>query len=219
MLENSSENDDLVQEGYLRAEDQLMQRIDEKKEELLSLMTSMQNTIKELTQLRFQVSHDIPVETADEPQKDRAGHDLLQRKSHEANVLSSDEQFLRKVYALKAQLASIEKPQMDIRHRDIMSEKEGSILETTTLTNDWKWPLSSDDYKRYGRQLIMPEIGLKGTSPLPYEGFSLLTRTRPTPFKSVISSNCRCWRSRVSSSRLSSRRRHRHRRTRGRRHR
>lgn len=26
----------------------------------------------------------------------------------------------------------------------------------------WSWPLTAEDYKRYGRQLIMPEIGLQG---------------------------------------------------------
>jgi adenylyltransferase/sulfurtransferase len=31
-----------------------------------------------------------------------------------------------------------------------------------------KWPLEKNEYKRYGRQLIMPEIGLKGESSLPY---------------------------------------------------
>jgi adenylyltransferase/sulfurtransferase len=28
-----------------------------------------------------------------------------------------------------------------------------------------KWPLDNFEYKRYGRQLIMPEIGLQGTAP------------------------------------------------------
>ena len=30
--------------------------------------------------------------------------------------------------------------------------------------HDWTWPLDVDEYKRYGRQMIMPEIGLKGCS-------------------------------------------------------
>lgn len=29
-------------------------------------------------------------------------------------------------------------------------------------SSDWTWPLDIDEYKRYGRQMIMPEIGLKG---------------------------------------------------------
>lgn len=27
---------------------------------------------------------------------------------------------------------------------------------------DWKWPLDAEEYRRYGRQMIMPEIGLEG---------------------------------------------------------
>lgn len=26
-----------------------------------------------------------------------------------------------------------------------------------------RWPLDIDEYKRYGRQLVMPEVGLKGS--------------------------------------------------------
>lgn len=31
--------------------------------------------------------------------------------------------------------------------------------------NDWRWPLDADEYRRYGRQMIMPEIGLEGSLP------------------------------------------------------
>ena len=31
-----------------------------------------------------------------------------------------------------------------------------------------KWPLDHTEYKRYGRQLIMPEIGLQGTIFVPF---------------------------------------------------
>lgn len=27
---------------------------------------------------------------------------------------------------------------------------------------EWEWPLDAEEYKRYGRQMIMPEIGLEG---------------------------------------------------------
>ena len=34
------------------------------------------------------------------------------------------------------------------------------------LTNEreetWKWPLKAEEYTRYGRQIIMPEVGLQG---------------------------------------------------------
>ena len=44
--------------------------------------------------------------------------------------------------------------------------------------NKWakSWDLTSEEYKRYGRQLIMPEIGLRGgLSSLKYDGWPSLT--------------------------------------------
>lgn len=32
--------------------------------------------------------------------------------------------------------------------------------------SDWGWPLDADEYRRYGRQMIMPEIGLEGSLPI-----------------------------------------------------
>lgn len=43
-------------------------------------------------------------------------------------------------------------------------EKEFAI---SNLDERGRWPLDTDEYKRYGRQLIMPEIGLKGLSLYP----------------------------------------------------
>ena len=43
--------------------------------------------------------------------------------------------------------------------------QEGGVEGAPTAhtgTNRTRWPLSPDEYKRYGRQLIMPEIGLHG---------------------------------------------------------
>ena len=28
--------------------------------------------------------------------------------------------------------------------------------------SEWAWPLDAEEYQRYGRQMIMPEIGLQG---------------------------------------------------------
>lgn len=30
----------------------------------------------------------------------------------------------------------------------------------------WKWPLSEGEYERYGRQLILPQVGINGMLPL-----------------------------------------------------
>ena len=28
--------------------------------------------------------------------------------------------------------------------------------------SNWNWPMKREEYKRYGRQLIMPEVGIRG---------------------------------------------------------
>lgn len=48
-------------------------------------------------------------------------------------------------------LASSSRP--DIREKEVAISK---------LEERGRWPLDIDEYKRYGRQLIMPEVGLKG---------------------------------------------------------
>ena len=36
--------------------------------------------------------------------------------------------------------------------------------EAQGSTPNWNWPMKREEYKRYGRQLIMPEIGIRGTA-------------------------------------------------------
>lgn len=57
---------------------------------------------------------------------------------------------------LKTQLASLEK-----------STKEGTVKTASAVLNEsQKWPLSQEEYKRYGRQMIVPNIGLEGQQKL-----------------------------------------------------
>lgn len=59
--------------------------------------------------------------------------------------------------ALKEQLAQVESAQQ---------EKHGGPGTTHTGGGDgtaaWKWPLSAAEYERYGRQLILPHVGING---------------------------------------------------------
>lgn len=57
-----------------------------------------------------------------------------------------------------------------------------SLVDRLELPQEDKWgeylDLTSEEYKRYGRQLIMPEIGLRGgLSSLKYNGWLFLTPT------------------------------------------
>lgn len=80
-----------------------------------------------------------------------------------------------------------------------ISKKQATISK---LEEHGRWPLDTDEYKRYGRQLIMPEIGLKGPLLYPtYQRLGWLINTwtfRPTQAQGCIRFDCRCWRTWMS---------------------
>ncbi|OTA98498.1 hypothetical protein M426DRAFT_109555 [Hypoxylon sp. CI-4A] len=62
---------------------------------------------------------------------------------------------------LRRQLAELEsstKPSRTAQAPDSILDHKKSTEESLT----WKWPLSEDEYSRYGRQLILPTVGIKG---------------------------------------------------------
>lgn len=56
--------------------------------------------------------------------------------------------------ALKAELAAA----------DTQSSKRD-----TSSDSRWKWPLSAPEYERYGRQLIVPAVGVSGQLAPPFQ--------------------------------------------------
>ena len=74
---------------------------------------------------------------------------------------------------LKRQLAIAEAVDLSQASRPVSpstavsTDAELSVEQPTTAKhgeNDSRWPLDADEYRRYGRQMIMPEIGLEGFS-------------------------------------------------------
>lgn len=68
--------------------------------------------------------------------------------------------------SLQAQIAATE-TQLAALKRDLENAEQaaatnaGNRTETSNGTKT-RWPLLQDEYKRYGRQLIMPQVGLQG---------------------------------------------------------
>jgi adenylyltransferase/sulfurtransferase len=50
-------------------------------------------------------------------------------------------------------------------HDDFRSEVFAALSHIEDEQPTRRWPLDQTEYRRYGRQLIMPEIGLQGTFP------------------------------------------------------
>ncbi len=92
----------------------------------------------------------------------RAAFDRMSRPQTEVETLRS--QILRienQLADLKVKLVEAETSASHLgdSSRPDIREKEVTISK---LDERGRWPLDTDEYRRYGRQLIIPEIGLKG---------------------------------------------------------
>lgn len=57
---------------------------------------------------------------------------------------------------LRRELESAEKAAIDIKRQDADRPKEDRAGEKR------QWPLLNEEYRRYGRQMIVPQLGLQG---------------------------------------------------------
>jgi adenylyltransferase and sulfurtransferase len=75
--------------------------------------------------------------------------------------------------SLRAQIVTVEKQLGSLKRELEDAEKTATILASRNgsqtsnckkedLTNTNKWPLLPEEYKRYGRQMIVSEIGIHG---------------------------------------------------------
>jgi len=62
---------------------------------------------------------------------------------------------------LKAQLASVEAYDST---NGVQKSLQGLEIGDAGPVTQGKWPLSAEEYKRYGRQMIVPSIGIQGIS-------------------------------------------------------
>jgi uncharacterized small protein (DUF1192 family) len=60
---------------------------------------------------------------------------------------------------LKAQLASVEAHDGT---NAVKKSLQGLEVDDASPVTHGKWPLSAEEYKRYGRQMIIPSIGIQG---------------------------------------------------------
>lgn len=65
----------------------------------------------------------------------------------------------RLVQGLKRELAQLQlNASKSTTSRNVLS----NVSTTAPASQSWQWPLEAEEYKRYGRQLILPDIGLQG---------------------------------------------------------
>jgi adenylyltransferase and sulfurtransferase len=70
-----------------------------------------------------------------------------------------------KCASLRAQIAATESQLSALKQELEAAEKLRGAQDQSSTKEDKerKWPLSAEEYKRYGRQMIVSEIGLHGT--------------------------------------------------------
>ncbi|KAI1813381.1 adenylyltransferase [Poronia punctata] len=74
----------------------------------------------------------------------------------------------RKIQQLKAQISTREKELQQLKTELAELElpdqpsRTGTTESRSTAPPGWKWPLKEEEYARYGRQLILPSVGIQG---------------------------------------------------------
>ncbi|KAI4610681.1 hypothetical protein J4E83_008295 [Alternaria metachromatica] len=100
-------------------------------------------TLKDLRQQLAEAEHNQREQGKIVPQKRRLATDPVNPMDHDMNFGVPD-QFRDEIFSI-------------LQQEQTAPEAAGTVAEDAP-----KWPLEKNEYKRYGRQLIMPEIGLKG---------------------------------------------------------
>lgn len=101
------------------------------------------------------------------------------RPQKNCRTMDNENQIEQRCAALRAQVAATESQLAQLKQELSSAEHAATTAkkrrdENSNGAGKTKWPLLDEEYKRYGRQMIVEEIGLKGWStPLQYW---LLTR-------------------------------------------
>lgn len=93
-----------------------------------------------------------------------------QRETHERPSQSSClamDTARKSAEQLRVQIAKAEEELKSLREQLAHTEAQEQQQRADTASTDtngtsWKWPLDADEYDRYGRQLILPIVGIQG---------------------------------------------------------
>lgn len=90
---------------------------------------------------------------------------ITKRARFNMEAANTSAQALREqILATEAQLQKLKKDLAQVEASGAAQICNNLPLEESVVTphNDRKWPLSEEEYKRYGRQMIVPSIGIEG---------------------------------------------------------
>lgn len=126
---------------------------------------------------------------------------LNHQKAMEA-ANASAEGLKRQIAATEIQLQKLKDDLAKVEASDAAQKLNSLSLSgspVTQLNGSGKWPLSQEEYKRYGRQMIVPSIGIQGLYLLSFCKLPSADQCRPTSSQIVISLDHRSRRPRMPS--------------------
>lgn len=96
-----------------------------------------------------------------------AGEDVQSLRGHIENLEAELANLKTRLARVEGQAAAVDGHSTAGPKGDAIPDNAGSALQKGKLGTaipqiDSEWPLLQEEYKRYGRQMIVPEIGLKG---------------------------------------------------------
>lgn len=66
---------------------------------------------------------------------------------------------------LRREIAAKESELADLNSQLALAESSKRAEDEDDTSSPWRWPLSREEYDRYGRQMVVPSFGLQGTFP------------------------------------------------------
>lgn len=107
---------------------------------------------------------------------------ILQHPSFlQINIMQMEETSTGKIGSLRKEIAAREAELSNLKTQLAAAEAEAEA-QAHAQDETWKWPLAPHEYKRYSRQMIVPDFGLQGISlPLFVSTSSLLPLSLPSP--------------------------------------
>lgn len=68
----------------------------------------------------------------------------------------------RQIQATEAKLVRLKRQLAQVEGAAISQRITGLSLQDPATQQDKRWPLLPEEYKRYGRQMIVPSVGIQG---------------------------------------------------------
>jgi adenylyltransferase/sulfurtransferase len=78
------------------------------------------------------------------------------------SAIMSAENIKKQILETEAKLQDLKGQLAKIKAQDLPRDSQPRDAAKDSASQDSKWPLSPEEYNRYGRQMIVPTVGIRG---------------------------------------------------------